>query len=82
MHYLIRMEPFTSLHVQLQSGRCGPGGGGQMAAWWWWGGQQMRATGGSCRHPGPCGSVLSPSHTSLPVPILPTSLWPVPLPQL
>lgn len=35
MHYLIRMEPFTSLHVQLQSGRCGPGGGGQMAVWWW-----------------------------------------------
>lgn len=30
MHYLIRMEPFTSLHVQLQSGRCGPRGGGQM----------------------------------------------------
>lgn len=28
MHYLIRMEPFTSLHVQLQSGRCGPGRGG------------------------------------------------------
>lgn len=22
MHYLIRVEPFTSLHVQLQSGRC------------------------------------------------------------
>lgn len=34
MHYLIRMEPFTSLHVQLQSGRCDPVGGGQMAAWW------------------------------------------------
>lgn len=33
MHYLIRMEPFTSLHVQLQSGRCGPGRGGQMAGW-------------------------------------------------
>lgn len=28
MHYLIRVEPFTSLHVQLQSGRCvRPGGG-------------------------------------------------------
>ncbi|KAG8521528.1 Neurobeachin-like protein 2 [Galemys pyrenaicus] len=24
MHYLIRVEPFTSLHVQLQSGRWGP----------------------------------------------------------
>lgn len=30
MHYLIRVEPFTSLHVQLQSGRCGPGGGWQV----------------------------------------------------
>lgn len=29
MHYLIRTEPFTSLHVQLQSGRCGVGWGGQ-----------------------------------------------------
>ena len=26
MHYLIRVEPFTSLHVQLQSGRCGGAG--------------------------------------------------------
>lgn len=26
MHYLIRVEPFTSLHVQLQSGRCVPMG--------------------------------------------------------
>ncbi|CAO2633435.1 Neurobeachin-like protein 2, partial [Lemmus lemmus] len=25
MHYLIRVEPFTSLHVQLQSGRCARG---------------------------------------------------------
>lgn len=25
MHYLIRVEPFTSLHVQLQSGRCAGG---------------------------------------------------------
>lgn len=25
MHYLIRVEPFTSLHVQLQSGRCAQG---------------------------------------------------------
>lgn len=23
MHYMIRMEPFTTLHIQLQSGRCG-----------------------------------------------------------
>lgn len=22
MHYMIRMEPFTTLHIQLQSGRC------------------------------------------------------------
>lgn len=57
MHYLIRMEPFTSLHVQLQSGRCGPAGGGQMAAW---GREQQRwGVGGSSRHPGPSGS-LSP----------------------
>lgn len=27
MHYLIRVEPFTSLHVQLQSGRCAGGVG-------------------------------------------------------
>ncbi|EFB19185.1 hypothetical protein PANDA_000627, partial [Ailuropoda melanoleuca] len=30
MHYLIRVEPFTSLHIQLQSGRCGLG---VAAAW-------------------------------------------------
>lgn len=55
MHYLIRMEPFTSLHVQLQSGRCGPAGGGQMAAW---GREQQRwGVGGSSRHPGPSGSL-------------------------
>lgn len=23
MHYMIRMEPFTTLHIQLQSGRWG-----------------------------------------------------------
>ncbi|NXT30836.1 NBEL2 protein, partial [Pelecanoides urinatrix] len=27
MHYLIRTEPFTTLHIQLQSGRWAPGGG-------------------------------------------------------
>lgn len=37
---------------------------------WQWGGQ-MWATGGSFRHPGPCGSVLSPSHTALSVPFSP-----------
>lgn len=33
MHYLIRVEPFTSLHVQLQSGRYSPGGGGTRWCW-------------------------------------------------
>lgn len=27
MHYLIRTEPFTTLHIQLQSGRWAPGQG-------------------------------------------------------
>lgn len=27
MHYLIRTEPFTTLHIQLQSGRWAPGRG-------------------------------------------------------
>jgi len=27
MHYLIRTEPFTTLHIQLQSGRWASGGG-------------------------------------------------------
>lgn len=40
MHYLIRMEPFTSLHVQLQSGRCGPGRGGWTAVQGGGGGSQ------------------------------------------
>lgn len=26
MHYLIRTEPFTTLHIQLQSGRWAPSG--------------------------------------------------------
>lgn len=39
MHYLIRVEPFTSLHVQLQSGRC--------AQWWWKGGKRAHSLPGS-----------------------------------
>jgi hypothetical protein len=25
LHYLVRVEPFTSLHIELQSGRCAHG---------------------------------------------------------
>lgn len=71
MHYLIRVEPFTSLHVQLQSGRYSPGAGGQTRG-------QTRGGGWSSPHPGPTlGSLLPSSHSiSLPVPILHTSPWP------
>lgn len=77
MHYLIRVEPFTSLHVQLQSGRCSPGDGGQVAGW------GCRGRGRGSRQAGPLAPFFSEPHLFPSCPYSPNlTLVPVPLPAL
>ena len=76
MHYLIRVEPFTSLHVQLQSGRCA--GAGR------WCGVVGRVDEGRVGLPGTLDRLAPCLPRAIPFPsvsLLAASLWPVPLPS-